>query len=243
MENILLKYEISPARYHGGKLNEVDCRELIYKAVMIFEEVEELLLSIDHPQRCSSHTIRQRCKVYCDTLITLDLISSKIRIKQGHLKDGDLSDLRRAIANLSYLWEQTGLSFTPKVHGVLAHAVDQVERFGGIGDMLEDDLEHLHQQSKKNSDRTSRIKNKVQQAISHSKMEAKLQNKEIIQKTLESRADSMRTFKKRRTDSKVEAKIERDLARMEKVAEVEAKPHTKQLSFYENEKAKMLDNG
>ncbi len=53
----------------------------------------------------------------------------------------------------------------------------------------------------------------------------------------------MRTFKKRRTDSKVEAKIERDLARMEKVAEVEAKPHTKQLSFYENEKAKMLDNG
>ena len=201
------------------------------------------MLSIDHPQRCSSHTIRQRCKVYCDTLITLDLISSKIRIKQGHLKDGDLSDLRRAIANLSYLWEQAGLSFTPKVHGVLAHAVDQVERFGGIGDMLEDDLEHLHQQSKKISDRTSRIKNKVQQAISHSKMEAKLQNKEIIQKTLESRADSMRTFKKRRTDSKVEAKIERDLARMEKVAEVEAKPHTKQLSFYENEKAKMLDNG
>ncbi len=53
----------------------------------------------------------------------------------------------------------------------------------------------------------------------------------------------MRTFKKRRTDSKVEAKIERDLARMEMVAEVEAKPHTKQLSFYENEKAKMLDNG
>ena len=94
MENILLKYEISPARYHGGKLNGVDCRELMYKAVMIFEEVEELLLSIDHPQRCSSHTIRQRCKVYCDTLITLDLISSKIRIKQGHLKDGDLSDLR-----------------------------------------------------------------------------------------------------------------------------------------------------
>jgi hypothetical protein len=118
-----------------------------------------------------------------------------------------------------------------------------VELFRGIGDMLEDDLEHPHQQSKKITDRTSQIKNKVQQAISHSKMEAKLQNKEIIQKTLESRVDSMRTFKKRRTDSKVEAKIERDLARMEKVAEVEAKPHTKQLSFYENEKAKMLDNG
>ena len=149
IENILLKYEISPARYHGGKLNGVDCRELMYKSVPIFEEIEQLLLSIDHPQRCSSHTILQRCKVYSDTLVTLDLISSKIRIKQGQLKDINLSELRRAIANLSYLWEQADLSFTPKIHGVLAHAADQVELFRGIGDMLEDDLEHLHQQSKK----------------------------------------------------------------------------------------------
>jgi hypothetical protein len=74
--------------------------------------------------------------------------------------------------------------------------------------------DHLHQQSKRERERTSRLKNEVQQAISHSKMEAKLQNKEIIQKTSESRADAMRSFKKRRTDSKVEAKIERDLARM-----------------------------
>jgi hypothetical protein len=29
IENILLKYEISPARCHGGKLNGVDCRELM----------------------------------------------------------------------------------------------------------------------------------------------------------------------------------------------------------------------
>ena len=50
---------------------------------------------------------------------------------------------------MSYLWEQACLSFIPKVHGMLAHAVDQVKLFGGIGDMLEDELEHLHQQLKK----------------------------------------------------------------------------------------------
>jgi len=64
-----------------------------------------------------------------------------------------------------------GLSFTPKIHGVLAHASDQVELIGGIGDLLEDDLEHLHQMSQKISYRTGRIKNAVQQALSHSKME------------------------------------------------------------------------
>jgi len=46
------------------------------------------------------------------------------------------------------LWSSAGLSFTPKIHGMLAHAVDQVESLGDIGDMLEDDLEHLHQVSK-----------------------------------------------------------------------------------------------
>jgi GMP synthase PP-ATPase subunit len=32
MESILSNYEISPARYHGGKLNGVDCREFMSKA-------------------------------------------------------------------------------------------------------------------------------------------------------------------------------------------------------------------
>ncbi len=79
-----------------------------------------------------------------------------------------MSELRRVIESLDYLWEHAGLSFTPKIHGRLAHASNQVELLGGIGDMLENDLEHLHQISKKISDRTSRIKNKHQQALSHS---------------------------------------------------------------------------
>jgi hypothetical protein len=41
---------------------------------------------------------------------------------------------------------------------MLVHAADQVDFFRGIGDLLEDDLAHLHQISKKISDRTSRIK-------------------------------------------------------------------------------------
>jgi hypothetical protein len=57
-----------------------------------------------------------------------------------------------------------------------------LELLGGVGDMLEVDHEYLHQMSQKISYRTSRIKNPVQQAMSHSKMEAKLNNKESIEK-------------------------------------------------------------
>ena len=67
--------------------------------------------------------------------------------------------------------------------------------------MLEDDLEHLHQTSKRISDRTSRMKNKMQQAISHSKIEAKLNNKEICEATAAVESDSKRSFKKQKSDA------------------------------------------
>ena len=64
-----------------------------------------------------------------------------------------------------------------------------------------------------------------------------------MEKTLESRLDAKRKFKVCRTVSKVEAKIKRDCARMKKVAEAESMRYNKLLSFYEHEKAKMLDDG
>ncbi len=112
---------------------------------------------------------------------------------------------------------------------MLAHAADQVELFGGLGDMLEDNLKQ-HQISKKISDRTNRIKNKHKQALSHSQMEAMLQNNEIICKTLELQVDAKKVFKKQRLDSferGVQAKRERDNSRIDKLVEVEAKPFSK----------------
>ena len=90
--------------------------------------------------------------------------------------------------------------------------------------MLEDDLEHLHQVSKRITDRTSKIKNLTKQAHSHSKIEAKLNNKEIIEKMKESQLGSKRAFKKPRIDAfqrAGQAKIERDNGRIETLSEVE----------------------
>ena len=63
MENILSNYEISPARYHGGKLNGVDCRAFMSKANEICSEILAMLLSVDHPQRCSDENIIDRCNI------------------------------------------------------------------------------------------------------------------------------------------------------------------------------------
>jgi len=124
VESILLNYNISPARYHGGKLNGVDCWALMSKSKLIMPEIEGALHFIEHPHQCSDQTIEQLCKMYCDILVTLDMIASKIRIKQGQLTDADIRQLRQFIASLNYFWELAGLSFTTKIYGVLAHAAD-----------------------------------------------------------------------------------------------------------------------
>jgi len=245
MENIFLQYEISPAKYHGGKLNGVDCREVMTKAKVLFRDIKSLLLSISHPNRCSDDTIIQRCNIFQDILVTMDLICSKIRIKRGELKGSDVAEVKRAKESLDYLWSSAGLSFTPKIHGVLAHAVEQVERLNGIGDLLEDDLEHLHQMSKKIADRTSRIKVKDQQARSHSQMEAKLNNSNIIMQMEKSQAESKRVFKRRRVDAAeraANAKKERDESRLETITSVEEKPYSRMVSLYESEKESLLRN-
>jgi hypothetical protein len=109
---------------------------------------------------------------------------------------------------------------------MLAHAADQVEHHGGIGDMLEDDLEHLHQVSKKIIDQTNKIKNITKQALSHSKIKEKLNDEEIIEKMKEYQLGSKRAFKKPIIDAfqrSGKAKIERDNNRIETLAKVEQK--------------------
>ena len=85
----------------------------------------------------------------------------------------------------------------------------------------------------------------MQQAESHSKIEAKINNKEIRTLASKVKLESKREFKKRRVDSfarGVQAKLERDSSQIKTLAAIEEKPYSRIISFYENEKAKQLEN-
>jgi hypothetical protein len=223
IEVLFEEYNISPAAYHGGKLNGVDCREVMGKASELFQGIVPILLEVQHDDRASAEVIESVSKLHRDLCVTLDSISSKMRMKHGAPKESDYEILERSLMNLDFLWRQAGISFTPKIHGILCHAFQQMKRLGGFGDLLEDDLEHLHQMSKAISDRTSRIKNKQQQAFSHSKIEAKLNNKDIKAVIQQVEVETKRVLKKRPLDSISKsdmAKIERDSNRMDTLVEV-----------------------
>jgi hypothetical protein len=152
IENILLEFGITAAAYHGGKPNGVDCRELLKLAKDIFECFKGCLLSVSNPGRCSEDLIVNAC-------VTLDALTSKIRMKNSELLEEDYVVAEKHLRNLHYLWTQAKLSFTPKIHGLLSHAAPQMRYFQGIRDTLEDDVECIHQISLQIESHVFRMKN------------------------------------------------------------------------------------
>lgn len=229
IENILLQYNVSAAAYHGGKLNGVDCRELIRLSKPIFAAFQNYLVTVEHPDRCSADEIARHCSVFSDICTTIDTISSKIRMRYLEPEDKDYGILQKALQNLDFLWKSAGLSYTPKLHGVLVHALEQMKRCEGIGDILEDDVEHIHQIAAKIETRTSRMKDKSKQAFVHSKIEAIQNSQEIKSKLAVSKKDAKRNFKKRNIELDSEQrqhkqKLERDSSRLETLELLQQKP-------------------
>jgi hypothetical protein len=81
---------------------------------------------MEQPDRCNDDVIIQSCRVHCNIFVTLDLISSKFWLKYQDLEQHDYVTLEAALNNLDCLWKVAGLSYTPKVHSILAHAMDQM---------------------------------------------------------------------------------------------------------------------
>ena len=245
IENTLLEHNISAAAYHGGKLNGVVCCELIQLAKIIFEKIETVLLSSSNPDRCSNNIIEQTCSLYCDMCVTLDSLASKLWMKHGEPQEEDYRVAEKALQNLEYTWKMANLNFTPKMHCLLVHAVRQMRFFEGIGDTLEDDVEHMHQISAKIETRVSRMKDKDKQALVHSKMEAIMFNSEVVECVERSKQLAKRKFTNRNPEvcaatRSVRLKIERDSSRAATLSNLEEKPHIQLVTAYDQKKAELL---
>jgi hypothetical protein len=215
LELLLSEYNISAAAYHGGKLNGVDCRRFMHHASSIFSDVLTLLLQSENPDRCTDEAIKYETELHRDIAIVLDTICSRLRKKTGEATLEDFDVVEASVANLNYLWSKAQMSFTPKLHGTLHHALDHMKRHNGFGDMLEDDVEHMHQIAAKIEARVSRMKNKKGQANVHSKMEAMQNSREVREATDRSIALSRRFFKNKKASSLKEVKEDREKIRME----------------------------
>jgi hypothetical protein len=140
-KKMLLQHNISAAAHHGGKLNGIDCCELIQLTKQIFGKIETYVLSSSNPDRCSDNTIINTCSLYQDCFVTVDKLS-KLRRKHGEPDEEDYKVAERALDHLEFLWKLANLSYTPKIYGLLVHEIYQMRYIEGIGETLEDDIEH-----------------------------------------------------------------------------------------------------
>jgi hypothetical protein len=197
LENVLNKRNICAAAYHGGKLNGVDCRELISIAEDVYSnDILPLLLSVDNPDRCSESLIENSCKLHQDIFMTLDALCSLLRMKNGEPQQQHFEKAETHLLNLRKLWQKASLSLTPKMHTLLNHSIQQMRAFEGIGDTMEDDVEMMHQISARIESRVGRMNNKGQQAFIHSKMESITSNVEVKGRIKQVKQETTRTFKK-----------------------------------------------
>jgi hypothetical protein len=159
----------------------------------------------------------------------------------GEPQEDDYEVVQKCLSKIHELWTLAQLNFTPKMHSLLNHGVEHMRRFGGIGDTLEDDVEHLHQMAARIESRVSRMKNKGQQAFFHSKIEV-VQNSALVKQKIEdSKMAAKRAIGKRNPElcaatRAKKAKVERDEERAKTLASLENHNHSQVLRLHDEKK-------
>ena len=91
-----------------------------------------------------------------EMLFYQDAVYGNLRIVHPNKKE--MKETRMSIRLMERKWILMSFSITPKAHTVFAHSADDQQRFGGLGDKVEDALERMHQKQANQDHRTLRMK-------------------------------------------------------------------------------------
>ena len=103
-------------------------------------------------------------------------------MRNGEPNEAHYAAAEKHLQNLFKLCSATNLTFTPKIHSILVHALEQARFFLRIGDTLENDMEHMHQIHAWIEPHVSHMKNEDQQAFVPSRMESIQSNVAVVTK-------------------------------------------------------------
>lgn len=222
---VLKKFSIHRAQYHGGALTGGHCRILCSKAEAIFyalvEKFQEFYGEIPdenrHPSEWTMVKVQRTLNHYKDMLMTLDAVVSGMR--NIHPTEDECANLKKAIEMLEHKWDFedeelaiTKLSKTPKAHAIFAHAFEQFVKFGGFGDKDEEFIEKRHQIGLKLDYMSKRMKQGFEQKQRQTMKYRSYLHNWKVQKCIEDVkkwSSTQSRFKKRTIAQKIEIKMEK----------------------------------
>ena len=77
----------------------------------------------------------------------MDVVFYKLRMLDP--TEAEIEEIDVSIKGLASIWKELDLNVTQKMHILICHTLEQVVRFGGIADKVEDFIEKAHQIGKK----------------------------------------------------------------------------------------------
>ncbi len=216
--------------YHGGDMEGLLARRLMGDGEKIFSNIADYIKNHIREQEDSqadssvldlvpSHIAgNQEIDAVCKDhdgvfFVLLDAIFSLLNTPRGKVTDLVLEELEKRLSGILTEWLRLGLSFTPKFHILLNHALSQLRRMKGFHDMGEDRIERAHQDRMINEARLMRLRNKGLQMDSQAKFQGMKHIKEIqyIQAAVaSSRKRKLTRMVPLADERKVEKKAKRD---------------------------------
>ena len=210
--------------YHSGQYIGTMCKKFLELRKKVLHIIVMIIKANRHENMLmTDEEIDVWAESYEQLFGCLDRVFSLLRKERWNVVEQDYIDLDDAIKKAMVMWRRLELLFTPKAHILETHAVEQMKRFGGIGQYAEDFIELCHQIGLRHRKLTSHTLN-FQMAMKSEFQSDCLSNLKEV-KAIKDRNDE-RCKRKRSNDEiassqrKKRMKVERDDARVECINEV-----------------------
>ena len=146
---------IVPQAFHGGALNGVDCKRFLNEVDDIMadirkESAERLKKNIEkHPEqvKITSDDLEKKLDTYTKLFDTMDAVFYLLR--KPAPTELERKQAEESIEVFKTLWLELEISITVKAHILFDHAMDHMNKEGGIADRVEDFIEKHHQTIKR----------------------------------------------------------------------------------------------
>ena len=142
-------------RYHGGTLTGNYCKKLCEEAEEMMKKCENICLgkikdmqTVEGTNNLPEHVPSvEECQTLFGNLAKLlsmvDVVFADLNLLAP--TTNEIDRVRKNLLAMEKLWNIVGLPWTPKVHLLFRHCVDDMERYGGLGDKVEQSIEKRHQ--------------------------------------------------------------------------------------------------
>jgi hypothetical protein len=126
----------------------------------------------------------------------LDALFSICRTKRFHMTNNQLEAAKEHRNQILALWRYMGMSVTPKLHAIEDHLLEYLTRFGGIGDIGEDEGERGHQLGAMNEGRSKALRDNTAKATAHASWESMMKNEKVREQMNQVKVEAKRNMKK-----------------------------------------------